>query len=459
MLPLYSRFLLPCCLSFSFLFLALTSLHATPLKSIVIEGRITDASTGEMLAGVNVSVKNIETQSQQGATSNQYGYFRIVLNLNPKSQETIELQFSHLGYEMYSVTLPSKRPKPLKIELKQKQYELKEVQVWASPKGVYGSAQYYLVDFELHNGYLFVLANVNWDKDPVLLVMDSNEQLLYTHRIPGKPKQLSLDCSNHLFVFTETKCFEVGLDTNTVYLRLADHPMQWWIKNHCLARNANDHIYRLDSNYGYKQDFYRFDSVLTQHFLLRSIQDRQQSRRKNDEADFLAANNYRMDQPGDYELPLNMQLRDPIQQHHLDRSRSVESQFGERFILRAKENPMFYVDDRIYFFNHVDHQLEVMDLQGKPIFQTRTFYDRKVSWGQKIIQDPVSKRIYTYFSGWNKLKLVEFDLVTGKLKDGTISSHHTSEKVRFYDGEAFYLYRSIENPLKMRLARISMTTP
>jgi TonB-linked SusC/RagA family outer membrane protein len=85
-----------------------TLLLAQPNEQLVIEGRIMD-SEGQSIAGATVSLQN---SIHVGTSSNENGEFRLILPVNTKGT----IQFNRIGYETYSLKLPT--TSPLQIVLK-----------------------------------------------------------------------------------------------------------------------------------------------------------------------------------------------------------------------------------------------------------------------------------------------------------------------------------------------------
>ncbi len=95
-------------------------LSRTKSKSddFTINGVVTDASTGEILLGASIIVKN----STKGVFTNEYGYYSITL---PKGDYLFEI--SHLGYIIKEITVQLKSDMNIKIELQPSSSELDEV--------------------------------------------------------------------------------------------------------------------------------------------------------------------------------------------------------------------------------------------------------------------------------------------------------------------------------------------
>ncbi|MCX6273536.1 MAG: TonB-dependent receptor [Bacteroidetes bacterium] len=90
------------------------------VKSITVSGKITDKSTGEVLLGANVFVKELKS----GTVTNPYGFYSISL---PPGK--YNFSYSYIGYEAYEKAIDLQSNITINIELAPKQQVLKEVVV------------------------------------------------------------------------------------------------------------------------------------------------------------------------------------------------------------------------------------------------------------------------------------------------------------------------------------------
>lgn len=102
---------------FVFIMLLLNTLEART----AIQGTVTDARTGEPLAGVSVYLSN----RSAGSSTNAVGSFELMLDL------PAQLVFSYLGYEPLQLTIDNNTRLPLQIKLTEQQNNLQEAVVKA----------------------------------------------------------------------------------------------------------------------------------------------------------------------------------------------------------------------------------------------------------------------------------------------------------------------------------------
>jgi hypothetical protein len=73
---------------------------------------------------------------------------------------------------------------------------------------------------------------------------------------------------------------------------------------------------------------------------------------------------------------------------------------------------------------------------------------RKTGWEQKIVQDPVTKKLYTYFDQAGYMEIAEVDPNNGELESGYELHYRYVENIQIYNGMVYYIYRPYESPQK-----------
>ncbi|MCB0813875.1 MAG: carboxypeptidase-like regulatory domain-containing protein, partial [Flavobacteriales bacterium] len=84
----------------------------------IVQGRVSDAATGEALAFVHV----LAAGEREGTTTDIDGRFRLAVRSLP-----VDLQFSYVGYAAATVTVHD--PEPLNIPLQRTAVQLREAEV------------------------------------------------------------------------------------------------------------------------------------------------------------------------------------------------------------------------------------------------------------------------------------------------------------------------------------------
>ncbi|WP_020532435.1 TonB-dependent receptor [Flexithrix dorotheae] len=89
-------------------------------KKYILNGKITDSSTGEELIGVNIWVKSLNS----GASSNSYGFYSL-----PLPEGVYELQISYLGFKVFQKKVGLNRNQRLDFALEPYETQLEEITV------------------------------------------------------------------------------------------------------------------------------------------------------------------------------------------------------------------------------------------------------------------------------------------------------------------------------------------
>lgn len=103
------------------LFLLFLVVQLKAQNKYVLSGYIQDASTGEDLVGTNIFVEGL---SNNGAISNNYGFFSLTLD-----EGNYKVLFQFVGYETRITPINLNRNIKLDVELKEKSYEIGNIEV------------------------------------------------------------------------------------------------------------------------------------------------------------------------------------------------------------------------------------------------------------------------------------------------------------------------------------------
>ncbi len=106
--------------------LLLTALPLEAQSSRTLNGTVTDAASGEQLAGVNVYIPSAAT----GAQTNSYGFYSLTLNAEETGEDDL-LIFSYLGYQNDTIFLRPDGQERLDVALVQADQQLSTVEVSA----------------------------------------------------------------------------------------------------------------------------------------------------------------------------------------------------------------------------------------------------------------------------------------------------------------------------------------
>ncbi len=107
------------------LFLFFTTIHSNIVKAdndtpgkFTISGTVKDASSGELLIGASVYIKELKT----GAVSNIYGFYSISIN-----EGDYNISYSFVGYQSIEKKIALHKSTSIDIEMQPKANNMKEV--------------------------------------------------------------------------------------------------------------------------------------------------------------------------------------------------------------------------------------------------------------------------------------------------------------------------------------------
>ncbi len=96
-------------------------------QSFTVSGNVKDGESGEQLMLATIRVKG----TSLGVTSNEYGFFSLVIPEGTLNGETFTLEIAFVGYEVQSLTLPVGTNQSLKVQLEANVNQLKQVEISA----------------------------------------------------------------------------------------------------------------------------------------------------------------------------------------------------------------------------------------------------------------------------------------------------------------------------------------
>ncbi|MEX1190959.1 MAG: hypothetical protein WEA99_03230 [Brumimicrobium sp.] len=118
-------------------------------------------------------------------------------------------------------------------------------------------------------------------------------------------------------------------------------------------------------------------------------------------------------------------------------------------------SPMFLVDEVLMIFDHYSDLLFKVDAYNCETFDSTSINyhtnSRKSGWERELIQDPITKSVFTYFDyvGNTTLKQIDFD--SGKLIGNYKLFYRYVENITIYNDKVYYIYRPFESMQKKYL--------
>lgn len=118
-------------------------------------------------------------------------------------------------------------------------------------------------------------------------------------------------------------------------------------------------------------------------------------------------------------------------------------------------SPMFLVDEELVLFDNYNDQICRIDAYNCEVFDSipMEFHKnrRKTGWEREIIQDQITKKIYTIYDNVGNTTLREINHETGELSKEIPLFYRYTEHVTVYDNKIYYIYRPFESMQKKYL--------
>lgn len=129
--------------------------------------------------------------------------------------------------------------------------------------------------------------------------------------------------------------------------------------------------------------------------------------------------------------------------------------FTNSIYYEAPYSEFFLVEDEVYVFDFYMEFMFTYDAStGQKLDSLSIDFHqnpRKTGWEKRMVQDPITKKIYTIYDDAGYSDIYEINLKDGTLKDKFTLFYRYVENVQIYDEEVFYVYRPFETLQKKYL--------
>ena len=371
----------------------------------------------------NVVIRNINTKKV--TTSNPNGSFIIEIK-----HDTTVLEFYHQSYEKTIRVITNSNIKlNTEIILNEKSIELESFTISSSIiKPVFNKSNISVIDYDFLNPYTLVMYS---EKRSNYLLLKHDEKHIDSVKIDQKPKKLFRDCLGNIHVIYKDYFNQVYLQNEK--LTLGNNESLSLLETNlapCKCSSENNLYLAFYHNKNQAVSFYvgnrktntsRFFNLITDKESLKSIKYYENK---------IASN------------PIGSPVSN-LNVRTLGMSRQkLQDVFWKESILEIPTyNPLFFVKDSLYIFNHVNSTLDIFNENGN--------YSRSVSIGfyedqnyqKQIIFDYETSKCYALSKIGGTYIIGEINLITGKIIYKTyLQKHKSPENIKIWSGEVYYKY-------------------
>jgi hypothetical protein len=125
-----------------------------------------------------------------------------------------------------------------------------------------------------------------------------------------------------------------------------------------------------------------------------------------------------------------------------DRDEFVTWNYVHKILYRPIKTGLYRIGSYISIFDTPERQLEFYDLEGNYSYKigikTDTIHNGR--WTNEILVDEATEKVYTTYLKNGRCIIYRIDINTGNLRRIFEIIHPFPQKLRIYDGNAYYLY-------------------
>lgn len=415
-------------------------------QQIIVHGSITDKASGSAIEGVYVKHHN------KVVKTNEAGIFSYRVNELVKGEE---ISFQHINYEEESITLKNyylrrvyKDTLFLDIKLKEKQFELPEVAVYAehAPDTVFGSPEYSVEDFIITDKGLILLAyEKTLAKGSRLLITDATQSIQSALSLDFYAIHLYTDYNHQHYVVGEHSAYRIQLHNDSILLtREEDEVFKEF------TQRIIDSVYGKYYFTNYQDiypafNFYSLKAKDSVAQLLHAVKD-----------DFmmeLYLSEFKYVKPQEKLWAVRQEAKTGI-----DKEIWIGAKyFTHSLYYKPVYAPMAVFGDTAYIFDHYKDKLLRVDCRNdQKLDSTSITYHHamgKDKWKQPLIFDDALHKAYALFQNKGNLYLRKINLETGQIDLAIQLYYRYVHKVSVHNGYAYYIYRPFESAQKKFIYR------
>ncbi|MCK9205085.1 MAG: carboxypeptidase-like regulatory domain-containing protein, partial [Bacteroidales bacterium] len=374
-----------------------------------------DQAGKEPLSNVNLSI----TGSRIGTVSGKQGDFSFFIDSLPAT-----LTVSHVGYRTKTILL-DKTSFSLTIYLEPSIGELEEVEIKARGRVAFFKDDFYSVkDYEIDSGIIYLLIyRARLLNAEIICKNTAGDTLARLPVIRFSPNRLFRDCMGYVHVLSNDSGFQIYRRENILYLI---HPVELKkfddVLKNCVASTPETFYFQNIINKGLSVEYYGINRTTLIRRSLASVSDEKRLKmlRRNQE-----------------DLGLLWKTSPPN-----DRDEFVTWNYVHKILYRPIKTGLYRIGSYISIFDTPERQLEFYDLEGNYSYKigikTDTIHNGR--WTNEILVDEATEKVYTTYLKNGRCIIYRIDINTGNLRRIFEIIHPFPQKLRIYDGNAYYLY-------------------
>jgi hypothetical protein len=428
---------------------------STTAQELNLQFSFEDAMTNSSIDSVQIDILTISNQIlvKQWSLNNE-----IIETVIPSNQ-MIKIKAQKVGFfaldtivnlGLYEKEMRKNIPIPLKLMLQYDGQISREYNISSTYKPIvaFSSEQISVSDFVVVDANTMVLLaypkNLNAESELIWYV---NESIISRRNVPEKAVRLDTDYRNRIYLRCEYTDYNLK---NDEVMHLASVPREQ-LDNYVqsiMDTLGNEQLFFTTYKSHYPAfDFFKVKLEDTSHALLHHVEDTEMM-------EFYRAEYKWAD------VRTKLWAWDMEEETGVDREIWVGANvFTNSIYYEAPYSELFRIEEEIFVFDFYRDFLYRYDANSGDILDSSAidFHKdaRKTGWERRMVQDPITKKIYTMYDDAGYTDMYEINLSDGKRKDKFTLFYRYVENTQVYNNEVFYIYRPFESLQKKYLYKES----
>ncbi len=390
----------------------------------------------------------LSTFNKKITLSDKKGNFKLPITKQTKG----EIIISHVAYKQQAVALNKKLFRKsvkdtiyITITLKDRELEVLVVGGKQKPKLVYGSEETSVEDFLFHEDKLLLLSySKSIEKDPLLKLVDQQQNLICEYEAPKGVTSLYTDFENKHYLITKTKIYLITIANKSIRLREVDKKLFNDFTSKIIDTINGHFLYSNFSPYYPAFDILKQPKIEAKSSVLQHIEDEFMMD--------LYRSEYKYASTKDKLWAFKQENRTGI-----DKEIWIGAQsFTSSPYYKSLYAPLFVLEDTILVFDHYGDRLHKFNpdftkFDSIPIHYHKSKKDKR--WEQPLIKDKEAQKMYALFKSGGYHYLKNINLLTGQAEYAFKLFYRYSEHVKTKNGYTYYIYRPFESTQRKYLYR------
>jgi len=413
----------------------------TQTPPITIFGYVHDIDNNP-IEMVNIIIEN----SNHGTASDTNGIFKLMV-----SKKNIKLVLSHVSYKKQELKITKSDLEKaaetgiftLDIQMESNIKTLPTVSINNSKiEMVYRNKKAWVLDYELTDNYMILLL-LEGNKKILRIVEENNENNYIEKEVSKDILKLYKDSFGSLHLITKDTVYQafffeseiiIPYSTTTQVFNKLIKPIQISIENKLVFQKFSDYNQRvtymlIDTEKKTEKELTSVINKEASHFNKSLFEDIHKNKRQSNNFDSFS-NNMEIEDEDAFNLLL-------------EQKNSANLHFFFHIFGKPTYQPVKYINQKIYLFNHYDGKLLAFDEEGNTLSENPIIYQNdKRQWKNEIIVNEEKTRCFAKYIKDALVTLYEIDLNTGRIKGSvTLEEHAFPEKIRIKGNFIYYIHK------------------